>query len=546
MLRYYIRNDTKGLKREKKDNLGSGGYGSVYKYKIGKKDYAVKNMEKKGELMESGMLREIDSLTQLQDSKHIVKLYEIDFDVDSVKLVLELGESDLSNFSEEYVITPSRLKRYAKNLCQAVYDCNQKNIIHRDIKPDNSLVIESEGVKISDFGLARSDTCSTELDQGFTAIRYTIWYRPPEVLLGLSYTEKADIWALGMTIISMLYDGYALFTPKISITEIEKKQGLKSKKESKALLEELLQNFGNPNLEEWRQSKKWLEEYNNYPVMSNQEKYLSKKFPTADKNLINLLSQMMQMDPMKRPNIKQVLEHPYFDKKLEPLLSCEEKLLNREFLPVEIKENRKRLVKWLYEAIFVLNDPLSQPSVFFHTIQLFDLIKINPDYDEELYFASCWMIASLLKDRYPISEELLIQEFELKDGELELINEIMIDIIIQLEGGIYITTSWDFLYLYTSNKKIRDLAKDILMNIYMTDLTYDYPSHELTKFAIECSSFILGKKHRFHLSKNFLKKFLEEKTELSKDYEKKLREKISIIENKKKAENNAGKNTRKR
>lgn len=537
MLKYYIRKDTKGLKRIRKDNLGSGGYGSVYKYQIGDKEYAIKNMIKKGELMESAMLREIDSLTQLQDSNHIVKLYEIDFDIDSVKLVLELGDSDLSNFSEDYIISPDRLQKYAKNLCQAIYDCNQKNIIHRDIKPENSLVFLSDGVKISDFGLARSDTCSTELDQGFTAIRYTIWYRPPEVLLGLSYTEKADIWALGMTIISMLYEGYALFTPKISITEIEKKQGLKSKKESKALLEELLKNFGNPDLEEWKQSKNWLEEYNNYPVMSNQKKYLSKKFPKADKSLINLLSQMMQMDPVKRPNIQQVLEHPYFNRIVKPLLTCEEKLLNREFLPVEIKENRKRLINWLYEAVFVLKDPLSQPSVFFHTIQLFDLIKINSteDNEEELYFASCWMIASLLKDRYPISEKLLIQEFELEDGELEKINEFMIDIIIQLEGGIYITTGWDFLYLYTSNNKIRDLAKNILMNIYMTDLTYTYPSHELTKFAIECSSFILDKKHRFHLSINFLKKFLEQETRLSKEHEKKLQQKIIILENKKNA-----------
>ena len=74
--------------------------------------------------------------------------------------------------------------------------CHSRNILHRDIKPQNLLINETtKELKIADFGLARSVTLpipcySTEV--------ITLWYRPPEILLGADlYTTSVDVWSAG-------------------------------------------------------------------------------------------------------------------------------------------------------------------------------------------------------------------------------------------------------------------------------------------------------------------------------------------------------------
>ena len=66
--------------------------------------------------------------------------------------------------------------------------------MHRDLKPANLLITEDNHLKIADFGMAKEiGIPSKELSCNVV----TLWYRPPDVLLGSQYDYSIDIWSVG-------------------------------------------------------------------------------------------------------------------------------------------------------------------------------------------------------------------------------------------------------------------------------------------------------------------------------------------------------------
>lgn len=76
-------------------------------------------------------------------------------------------------------------------LCAIRY-MHSAGIIHRDLKPSNIVVKEDCSLKILDFGLARN--VGNFMMTPYVVTRY---YRAPEVILGMTYDEKVDVWAIG-------------------------------------------------------------------------------------------------------------------------------------------------------------------------------------------------------------------------------------------------------------------------------------------------------------------------------------------------------------
>ena len=74
--------------------------------------------------------------------------------------------------------------------------CHSLNILHRDIKPQNLLINErTNELKIIDFGLARATSLPISC---YASEVITLWYRPPELLLGADcYTSSVDVWSTG-------------------------------------------------------------------------------------------------------------------------------------------------------------------------------------------------------------------------------------------------------------------------------------------------------------------------------------------------------------
>lgn len=80
-------------------------------------------------------------------------------------------------------------------LFKGIEACHVKKILHRDLKPQNLLISNNKVLKLADFGLARASGIPVK---SYTHEVVTLWYRPPDVLLGSQkYSTEIDIWSVG-------------------------------------------------------------------------------------------------------------------------------------------------------------------------------------------------------------------------------------------------------------------------------------------------------------------------------------------------------------
>ena len=91
-----------------------------------------------------------------------------------------------------------------KQLLTGLYYCHRNNVLHRDIKGSNLLIDNQGNLKLADFGLARP--YSNENANPLTNKVITLWYRPPELLLGTqTYGPAVDMWSAGCIFAELLY-----------------------------------------------------------------------------------------------------------------------------------------------------------------------------------------------------------------------------------------------------------------------------------------------------------------------------------------------------
>jgi len=185
--------------------LGEGGFGSVEKIKD-KKDnqiYALKKI-KKSKVKVEVFKNEVNILSKFNSDK-IVKYYSSFSDKDYFYIKMEYCNcSNLSDFisnkkqESNNLIDENILCKIIYNICLSVQEIHSKEIIHRDLNPNNIFMYEDYNIKIGDFGISKHcDNTKTNVG--------TQYYKAPEILLGKVYNNKVDIWALGCIL-------YELFT----------------------------------------------------------------------------------------------------------------------------------------------------------------------------------------------------------------------------------------------------------------------------------------------------------------------------------------------
>ena len=147
------------------------------------------------------------------DEKNILKLYDYFYHKEHLFIISEVLKDNLYEFYKyinesklnPYFTLPN-LQKVAKQVLVGLEYIHSLKVIHCDLKPENILIksITNCEVKIIDFG------SSCFLHDHLSNYMQSRSYRAPEVILGLSYDYKIDIWSLGC-ILAELYTGNVLF-----------------------------------------------------------------------------------------------------------------------------------------------------------------------------------------------------------------------------------------------------------------------------------------------------------------------------------------------
>jgi cyclin-dependent kinase len=160
------------------------------------------------------VVREVSVLRGLShpnvvELKGILDLGHFDF-----HLVYEHVESDLHVLlrslrkDNQKLMAMDQVRSFSLDLFKGVHACHCRNLLHRDLKPQNLQITSGGVLKIADFGLARA--VSPPLG-AYTREVVTLWYRSPELLLGAEkYGFEIDTWSAGCIVAEMAI-GHALF-----------------------------------------------------------------------------------------------------------------------------------------------------------------------------------------------------------------------------------------------------------------------------------------------------------------------------------------------
>ena len=230
--------------------LGEGTYGKVYKAEIIERpshtndqvptafahnnrkhncEYvAIKKVKTDHEAdgIPATAIREISLLREL-DHDNIVRLRDVVSMREDAKsqlfLIFEYLDMDLKNFMKRYQggkpMPLALAVSYSIQCLRGMEYCHSHRVLHRDIKPDNLLLNIRGEMKLADFGLARTFTIPIRM---YTHEVVTLWYRPPEILLGSkNYSTSVDMWSIGCVMCELITNS-AIFSGNCEIEQLFK------------------------------------------------------------------------------------------------------------------------------------------------------------------------------------------------------------------------------------------------------------------------------------------------------------------------------------
>ena len=177
-------------------------------------DVVVKIMKMWGTKLDSSQSREMELMRKLH-SDYIVEYYGTSVIEGRLGIVMEfMPLGSLEGLMSKKVLSSELKIRYVREICYGMKYLHSMNIIHRDLKLTNVLVVSDDSnstqaiCKISDFGTSREvdmkSTLSMSQSMTMTSNIGTPLYMAPEILSGVGhYSMKADVYSYGILMVSL-------------------------------------------------------------------------------------------------------------------------------------------------------------------------------------------------------------------------------------------------------------------------------------------------------------------------------------------------------
>uniref|UniRef100_A0AAQ4RZK7 non-specific serine/threonine protein kinase n=1 Tax=Gasterosteus aculeatus aculeatus TaxID=481459 RepID=A0AAQ4RZK7_GASAC len=220
LISYFFMETVGKFEFNRKDLIGHGAFAVVFKGRHKeKRDWvvAVKCINKKNLAKSQSLLgKEIKILKELKH-ENIVRLLDYQEMGGCVYLVMEYcNGGDLAEYlHSKGTLREDTIRVFLQQIGQAMKVLQSKDILHRDLKPQNILLCHPEGrrsspintsIKIADFGFARHLQTNTMA----ATLCGSPMYMAPEVIMSQNYDAKADLWSIG-TIVYQCLTGKAPF-----------------------------------------------------------------------------------------------------------------------------------------------------------------------------------------------------------------------------------------------------------------------------------------------------------------------------------------------
>ncbi|GBF94468.1 hypothetical protein Rsub_07002 [Raphidocelis subcapitata] len=244
------------------------------------------------------------------DEHHIVRLYDFFYYKEHLFLVCELLRANLYEFQkyqrdngDEPYFTLPRIQKIATQVLQSLAFLHSLGLVHSDLKPENILIRSYSRceVKVIDLG------SSCFLTDHLSSYVQSRSYRAPEVILGLPYDARIDVWSLGC-ILAELATGYVLFQNDSLTTLLARLEGILGPLPGAMVARgRYSHRFYTRSRQLYDTSKRT----RRYELLIPKRTSLRHRVPCGDEGFVDFLSYLLTPDPAERPTAEEALAHPW-------------------------------------------------------------------------------------------------------------------------------------------------------------------------------------------------------------------------------------------
>uniref|UniRef100_A0A3B3HE03 Protein kinase domain-containing protein n=1 Tax=Oryzias latipes TaxID=8090 RepID=A0A3B3HE03_ORYLA len=293
--------------------LGEGTFGKVAKCTnlSTNKEVAIKIIKKGFNHTAQDEIKAMIEISKIDAHKYnLVKCVDWFHYKSHLCMVFEMLDQSLFDFMNDRRSRPLFVQEIRDVACQLLISLKglkSINLVHCDIKLDNIMLVnqvsEPFRVKLIDFGLTKKTT-----DMRTGTRMQNICFRAPEVILGLPLDERLDMWTVGY-VLALLYAGFYILPRDSEYNIIRAMVEMQGMPDNEHLDKGLYTNKFFTKTEE---NSKVVWKLDTPEQQSQKTGEQVKDEMKEVEQLIDLLKQMLEVDPNKRISPNDALRHPFF------------------------------------------------------------------------------------------------------------------------------------------------------------------------------------------------------------------------------------------